>query len=63
MAPPITSEAVTGAARRTTSFTSCRVANEVPSEGSLNPQPSNSPGATSIYPTGERRLRNRMYWT
>jgi hypothetical protein len=30
--PPKTSDALTGAARRTMSFTSCRVANEVPSD-------------------------------
>jgi hypothetical protein len=34
-APPKTSDAVTGAARRTTSLTSWRVANDVPSDWSI----------------------------
>src|SRR5438132_273708 len=57
MAPPSTSDAVTGAASLITSLTLRRFANEMPSDGVLKMLMPRSKA------TGDSRLRKYQYWT
>ena len=61
IAPPITSEAVTGAARATMSLTFWRVAKDLPSDGDAKRMFQTSPSWRS-HCTPTRRPRNLPYW-
>src|SRR5215471_3225146 len=61
IAPPITSDAVTGAARATMSLTFWRVAKDVPSDGDAKRMFQTSP-LSRFHCTPTRRPRNLPYW-